>query len=571
MKKTIRILLPIILALAIVLCMAWYLFVYDRTFTRDVLLTFARYSESQGNHNVASWLYGQAYSHASDNDAVAIELAEQYKSSGNFTKAEYTLTNAISDGGGVELYIALCQTYIQQDKLLDAVNMLEGITNPDVKAQISALRPAAPTATPTPGFYSQYISVTLEAEGVIYYSPKGVYPSTADRPYSEPITLSDGENTIYAIAVSENGLVSPLSIVGYTVGGVVEKMEFKDSAIEAEIRKLLNVSDTKELYTNDLWSINSFTIPSEAKDYSALKHMPFLSSLAIHSGVGEQLSNLSALANLTELSITNTSVSQENLSIITGLPLLKSLTLQGCGITSVSAFEKATSLTALDLNNNAIRNIEMLQYLTELQTLNLESNAVSDLTPLSGLTKLDWLDVSSNSITSLAPVASLTALTWLDAGTNSISTLGELGNLTNLTKLSLQSNKLTSVATIATCKALTDLNISSNTITDISNLYKLNELMYFDFSHNQVSKIPAFSKNCALVTIDGSHNLISSLKPLGGLKNLNNVHMDYNSKISSVEPLADCPVLVEVNVYATKVTKVTCLTDQSIIVNYNPV
>ena len=32
--------------------------------------------------------------------AGAIELAEQYKSSGNFTKAEFTLSNAIADGGG---------------------------------------------------------------------------------------------------------------------------------------------------------------------------------------------------------------------------------------------------------------------------------------------------------------------------------------------------------------------------------------------------------------------------------------------------------------------------------------
>ncbi len=571
MNKTLRILLPIILALAIVLCMAWYLFVYDRTFTRDVLLTFARYSESQGSHNVAAWFYNQAYSQAGDNDAVAIELAEQYKASGNFTKAEYTLSNAIADGGAVELYIALCKTYIQQDKLLDAVNMLDNITNAEVKEQIAQMRPAAPAAVPTPGFYSQYISVTLEAEGTIYYNAKGIYPSTATNPYEEPISLSDGENTIYAVAIAENGLVSPLSIFGYTIGGVVEKMEFTDATMESAIRTALNVTQDKELFTNDLWTIKEFTIPSDATDYSALKHMPFLTKLTIENGASDQLSNLSSLANLTDLKISGTSVSQENLQVIAGLPLLKSLSLSNCGITSITPLQKATALTNLDLSGNAIRKVDMLSMLKDIVQLNLESNAVADLTPISTLTSLTWLDVSSNAVTSLAPISSLTALTWLDASTNSITDLGKISNLTALTTLYLQSNKLTTVTGIASCTALIDLNIAQNTITDISGLSKLTEMMYFDFSFNQVKQIPSFPKSCALVTINGSNNEISTLKPLGGLKHLNNVNMDYNKKISSVEPLADCPVLIEVNVYATKVTNVTVLTNQSIIVNYNPV
>lgn len=571
MKKTLRILLPIILALAIVLCMAWYLFIYDRTFTRDVLLTFARYSESQGSHNVAAWFYNQAYSQAGDNDAVAIELAEQYKASGNFTKAEYTLSKAIADGGAVELYIALCKTYVEQDKLLDAVNMLDNITNPQVKDQIAAIRPAAPVSLPAPGFYSQYISVSLESDSTIYYNANGIYPSTAKSPYENPIALSDGENTIYAVSISENGLVSPLSIFGYTIGGVVEKVEITDAAMNAAIRKALNASDDKELFTNDLWTIKEFSVPADAKDYSALRHMLFLTKLTIENGAADQLGNLSPLTNLSELKISGTSVSHENLQLIAGLPLLKSLTLPNCGITSISPLEKAVSLTYLDLSNNAIRNIDMLAMLKDLQELNLESNAIADLTPISGLSALTRLDVSSNVLTSLAPISSLTNLTWLDASTNSIANLGEIGKLTGLTNLYLQSNKLTGVSGVEKCTALTDLNISKNTISDIEALSKLTKMMYFDFSFNSVSQIPAFPKNCALVTINGSNNNISSLKPLGGLRNLNNVHMDYNKKISSVEPLKDCHLLVEVNVYATKVTKVTVLTDQGVIVNYNPV
>lgn len=572
MKKVIRILLPILLVVAILLCTAWYLLVYDRPFTRDMLLSLARQSENRGNHNSAAWFYNLAYSQAGDNDAVAIELAEQYKSVGNFTKAEFTLSNAIADGGGIDLYIALCKTYVQQDKLLDAVTMLDNITNEQIKQQLSDMRPAAPTVSPEPGFYSQYISVTLESQdGAIYASTDGQYPSVENEPYAQPIQLVDGENTISAITVSENGLVSPLNIVGYTIGGVIEVMEFADPSVEAEVRKLLGVSDDAVLHNNDLWTIKEFTVPADAKSYADIKHMAFLESLTIENGVSEQISYFSSLANLETLKISNTSVSQDELKIIAGLPLLKNLTLQSCGLTGISPLTDAKELVTLDLNNNTIRAINAISGMQKLQELNLQHNAVTDITPLASASALKRLDISYNGLTTISPLSTLAGLTWLDAGTNSITELGQLGDLTGLTYLSINSNQLTSVSEIAECTALTELDISSNQLTDITALSTLINVLYLDFSHNQVTKLPSFPKDCELVTITGSHNLLTSLAPLSGLKNLNNVNMDYNEGISSVKELADCPVLIEVNVYATKVTDVTALTNQSVIVNYNPV
>lgn len=573
MKKFLRILIPIILAVCIVFCTAWYLFIYDRPFTRDVLLTFARISEDYGKHNIATWFYNQAYYQAGNNDAVAIELAEQYKSIGNFTKAEFTLTNAIANGGGIDLYIALCNTYVQQDKLLDAVNMLNNIANPQIKEEIDKIRPKAPTSSPAPGFYNQYITVTLTETGEkLYYSVDGQYPSTANPTYKDPIVLGDGENTIYALTVSDNGLISPLSIFGYTIGGVVAEMEFADPYVEAEVRKLLNVSDTKQLYTNDLWTIKSFTMPAEATNYADLKHMIFLESLTIEGGVSGQLQYLSSATHLTELKVNGIDVSVEELAVIAALPELKKLTLQKCGLYNISALEKASSLTVLDLTENTIRNIAPLSGLNKLQELSLCHNALDDLTPLASLVTLTKLDVSQNNkLTTLAPVSGLSALKWLNASSCNIDNLGEIGKLTGLTYLNLSTNKLTNISALAACAAIKELNISSNSITDIQKLSALKKMEHFDFSYNKVTKLPSFSKSCALATITGSNNSISSLDPLAGLEHLNIVNMDYNKKISSVKALASCPLLIEVNVYATKVTDVKALTDQSIIVNYNPV
>lgn len=572
MKKTIRIITAIVLTLAILACSAWYLFVYDREFTRDLLLSCARGFESTGKHNTAAWFYNMAYDQSDDGDGVAIELAQQYKNSGNYTKAEYTLYNAISNGAGADVYIALSKLYVEQDKLLDAVNMLNGITNEEIKQQLEAMRPAPPVATPQPGYYNQYISVTLTSEvETIYYSPNKQYPSAQTGCYSSPIPLSDGENTIQALSLAENGLVSTLAIYGYTVGGVIELVDFQDPAVEAAIRSELNVSNNVQLYTNDLWGIKSFTVPSGAKSYADLKHMVFLESLTIANGVSDELSNLANLANITELSITSTSVSQDVLQNIAAMPKLKKLTLSGCSLTSISTLEKATGITTLDLSNNAIRDISSLSAMKELCELNLQHNAITDGSPLSGITTLTKLDLSHNNLSTAAPFSSLTALNHLNISTNSLVTLGDIGKLENLVYLSLGNNQLDNVSPLATCTALTDLNISSNKLSDISSLSKLNKLQQLDFSHNEVAKMPSWSKSCDLISVNGSYNKLSSLDALGGLENLNIVNMDYNEDINSIAPLSKCPVLLEVNVYGTKVTDVKALTSQSIVVNYNPV
>ena len=171
MKKSIRIITTITLIVAILFLSVWYLFVYDRAFTRDMLLNCARSSESNGHHTMAAWFYDLAYAQSNNSDSVAIELCEQYKKSGNYTKAEYTLYNAISNGGGIDIYIALSKLYVEQDKLLDAVTMLDSIKDEKIKAELDAKRPVAPTATPAPGFYNQYISVSLNtSEETVDYS-----------------------------------------------------------------------------------------------------------------------------------------------------------------------------------------------------------------------------------------------------------------------------------------------------------------------------------------------------------------------------------------------------------------
>ena len=571
MKNNWKRILPVLMIIAVICSLVWYLFIYDRDFTRDVLLQQARYFESQGNHSVATWIYSLAYHQSGDNEDVAIELAEQYKSNGNYTKAEYTLSNAIADtGGSVKLYTALCQTYVEQDMLLDAVAMLDKITDPSMKAQLDALRPKAATSSHENGYYTKYISVSLSAEsGKIYAATGKDYPSIQDAPYSEPITLVSGENTIYAVVVGENGLVSTPAIFNYTVGGVIEEVTFLDASIEAVVRQLLSKTDGEAIYTNELWTISCFEMPQEATQYDDLRWFTYLQTLTIRNGSAASLEKIAYLSQLNTLIVEDTYLSDKDVSVIAALPSLKNLTMTNCQLSSIESLSGAKLLVKLDLNNNAIRDISSLSFMSNLKELNLSHNALTNLSFISALSGLEVLDVSYNSLISMLPLAGCPSLKDLNISHNDVASLTGMENLSELVYFYATYNEITDASLLAGCTELIEVDISNNAITDISMLSTLEKMSYFNFSHNKATTLPSLSKNSALVYINGSNNNLTSVQPLSGLENLNSVYVDHN-KISSLDPLAECLHLVRVDAFGNPISDVSALTDLSILVHYDP-
>lgn len=570
MKKILRILVPVLMAVLILGSIGWYLFVYDRNFTRDVLLDQARYNDLNGNARLSSWFYNMAYLQSGQDPNVAIELANQYIDNGNYTKAEVTLSNAIHRGATAELYTALSSTYVAQDKLMDALALIENLSDSQIKAQLEAQRPAAPSFTPDPGLYSERIQVSLSSDqGSIYYTTNGEFPSNAVDPFSDPIQLDVGETKIYAVAISDSGLVSPLSVATYTVGGIVEPAVFTDPAIEQSVRTLLNLGSETTIYTNDLWTITDYTLPADAASLDDLALMPYLKSLTIDGQTLNSLAPLSQLNALIQLNITHCKFPAADISIIGSLPELSQLTLSDCSLSTIAGLENAVKLTVLDLSNNTIRNLEPLQNLSGLTQINLAHNALTSLNALSGLSVLGELDVSYNALASLSPLSSCIRLTSLDASYNRLTDVSGAAELPLLATLKLDSNALTDVSALASATTLTELRFSNNQVTDISALSTLNGLELLDFSYNSVESLPDWSSDLKIRVIDGSHNALTSIDVLKNAADLTYVYMDYN-QITSVDDLAELFHLVQVNVYGNEVSDVSKLTDHNIIVNYDP-
>ena len=570
MKKAAKFLMPLILGALIIASIFWYLFIYDRDFTRDTLLNQARYQNVHGNSRLSSWFYDAAYNFSGHDKNVAIELANQYKRDGNYTKAEYTLTEAIKNAPTPELYTALSRTYVEQDKLLDAVNLLDNLGNPEIKAILDAQRPVAPVPDAPGGYYSQYIQVQLDsAAKYIFYTADGEFPSINKTLYQEAISLPAGETVITAIAVSEGGLVSPISVTGYTITGVIEEVTFTDSAMDAAVRQLIHADADDLLLSNQLWGITDFTAPEGVKTFADLKLLPNLTKLTVRDQTIDTLSHLSSLAKLETLDITGCTFPVEDMTILASLPSLKALTMAGCRLSTIEYLEGAKHLSRLDLSDNTLRNLTVLSTMPQLAELNLRNNAVNDLGALSGLENLTKLDVSYNALGSLAPLASCIRMTELKADHNQLYDLTGLGNMSLLTVLSVNNNTISDLEPLYNNYELTELRIASNDVYDISPLTSLTKLQLLDFSGNHVDDLPAWPDNSALQTIDGSYNVLSSIDTLSNQQSLAHVYMDYNL-LTNIDALENCFCLVQVNVFGNVIPDVSLLRDRDIIVNYDP-
>lgn len=564
MKKVLIILIVLLVLAALAFGLYYFLW------TPENLAALGERSLSNGKYDRAVFFYERAAEMNPDRPEYAIALADAWIADDNYTQAEVTLVKAIERAPKTELFCKLSAVFVGQGKLLNAQTMLDGITDETAKAEIARLRPAAPQFSPEGGEYDSFVELTLSGSGTIYYSFTEEYPSNHDAPYSEPIPLEAGKTTVSAVAVSDDGLVSPLATQEYLIVGVVEPVTFASAELEQYIRETLYISRTESVMTDQLWKLEELTVPENVTDYTDLQYFTGLTSLTIHDSTAEDYSFLNVMPAMEKLDLSGCILSADAVSAIGGMTELTELRLSGCGLSNISPFAALSKLSVLDLSDNSISDIAALSGCEKLSEVNLETNAVSTLSSLSGLGELVSLNVSGNAVDSLEPIAACTKLETLRADDNALVDVQALKNMTALRVLSLSGNSISDAAALSACTKLEELNLSDNAIVSVDVIAQMQELKVLNISHNQVKALPQLSQEAHLQQVRASYNVLSSVSVLAGLTELTYVDVDYNEEVEDVECLSTCPLLVQVNAFGTKVKEVKKLTDMSVIVNYNP-
>ena len=552
MKRAFAVIIPLVLVLALLGTACWY-FGYERPdLTTGVLLDQAENMVQEGRYERAITYYSWAWFLEPHRDDIPIDLAETYVAAGNYTKAEYTLVKAISNHPHLtELYAALCRTYVAQDKLLDAVQMLDRTTDPTVKAELDAMRPAAPVVTPESGYYNDYISITVETDAeAAYITANGQYPSTELDRYSAPVTLPSGETTVLVVAVDESGLVSPEVRNGYTVGGIIEAVTLTDPAVEQALREVLNLDADDAIMTDKLWAVTQLTLPETVEDLSDLRLLTGLQSLTVQNVSGLDFTILNQLPALQELDLSGCTISSNAMEAIGSLVHLQKLSLNGCALTDITPFSQLTGLKEVHFANNLLNDVAALSLMPELEIADLAHNPLTSIAGLTTCSKIQYVDITGCSV----------------------HTLGSLSGKTDLHTVLASDNDLTDLDDLINCESLKVLEASRNKLEDVAVLPWLPKLERFVAEENAISEFPQLDPyRCSLIYVDLDHNLLEDISGLMFVHSLNYLYVDYNN-ISDLTPVADCRNLVQVNAWDNPITEesVEALTAVSIILNHNP-
>ena len=571
MKKTIKIVLPILLVLALLVVGYWFFFQYRVDLTTGLLRSVADSQLEGGHYGVAVRCYSWARSLDPGDAELSLKLAEAYEKNGNYTKTESTLVHAIySAPEDVRLYAALSRVYVAQDKLLDAQQMLDNIANQEVRETLAARRPAAPVISPAGGFYSDYIEVSVSQpeNATCCVTLDGDYPSREQDVYSAPFTLPGGETTLCALAVNEEGLVSTAVYVGYTVAGVVEEASFQDPVLLSAVQELLH-RGSRSLRTDELWGIEELTLPEGLTESADLRYFTGLRKL-VGKNLGElDYGFLSAMPELRYLELENCAVSPEALRQIAACGKLDVLILANCGLSDVSALGSLTGLRILDLSDNSLSSLNGLETLAALDELYLGHNALENLPVLRGFKSLRILDLSYNALRYAVGVSSCTSLERLNLSHNRLLSLTPLSALTELVWLNASNNEINDSTPLAPCTKLEGFVMTNNKLTEVDFLANCPNIKDVNIDYNDVEAVPAFQADCPLETFSAAHNFLADLTGLGGLQKLTTVNADYNN-IRDISVLANCPALAQVNVYGTYIRSGGALAENGVIVNFTP-
>ena len=180
-----------------------------------------------------------------------------------------------------------------------------------------------------------------------------------------------------------------------------------------------------------------------------------LTRLDAYGGGIADLTGLEHAVNLTWLDLRGDWIDGElhrnpvsNVSPLTSLTKLRVLSLWDTYVSDVSALASLTNLELLYLSGPDVdvSDVSALASLTNLKVLHLGCPDVSDVSALASLTNLEDLDLGGTAVSGVSALASLTNLEELDLYGTYVSDVSALAGLTNLKELDLRDCPLNAAA-----------------------------------------------------------------------------------------------------------------------------
>jgi Leucine-rich repeat (LRR) protein/subtilisin family serine protease len=471
-----------------------------------------------------------------------------------------SLQGRIASGKMINLYHAL--DYLLQDSTSVAVTGLDTYTVPTLfigKAfQINyGVYPPSATNKVVTWTSSDPQTATVDASGRV----TGLKPGTAT---ITAVTADGGFTSTEVVTILED----------YSI-------EITDQALEMLIRE--NIGKLHgALLRSDVYGlrvIHGMTLP--IYDLNGLEHFESLeyldlretnvSSLEPLRGLRnvirlflrdtqvQDLEPIAHLTNMKDLNISNLSMTDNWVDIVSQFTALEELYAEGVGLTDPSFVQGYTQLITLYLNDNPIRSTDFLAGKKFLTYLALKNTEITDISALQDLTLLEELDISQNHIVDISALANMTLLTNLIVNQNRIEDLRPVANLVKLEKLDASQNRIKHIQFNGQ-PLLRELTLNDNQITSINSIQNVVNLQILDLKNNRIEDVSPLAELPMLWELNLRNNVIQSVEPLRHAYSLYYLNLRYNL-ISDVSSIADLE-LSELNLGFNRITDIGPLAGQ---------
>ncbi len=300
------------------------------------------------------------------------------------------------------------------------------------------------------GSYDTYQLLELQElpdNAMVYYTLDGTEPDIYSDVYEDGIILSYPENTVKAKAVGFMGYESNVVELNYTITAPTEELGydvFRDTRLEWAVRDKLNKDWNEPIYNYELAQFRS--VYCVGPDTGDLEEQPiefYGDHYERYDYVYRDRGNM-------------------NMSILRYMPFLKVLCICYQESIDLSGISDLEYLEEVSLLNDNITDIHALSGLKRLKKLALGWNDITDVSPLAGLSDLESLGLWNNEIKDISSLGGLERLTYFDVAGNQIRDIGCIQNMPDLMELWIAGNQIDDYAPIDSCDRLSVLMLADN-------------------------------------------------------------------------------------------------------------
>ncbi len=306
--------------------------------------------------------------------------------------------------------------------------------------------------------------------------------------------VPDTENE--SVATNEQTAMDKQTTVNKQNTGQTESVTFKESLIEAAVRKELNLSESDTITTEMLENVKQIRI--------------------VGTEILDEGDNFWGIGNRVEGKDSDFGSARGNITDLTDLTMMK-------------------NLETLALCNQEIEDISALENLP-LKELYLNKNKITDFSVLTGLTNLDLLCILENPAEDLSVLKECNSITRLNIESMKLADIDFLGQM-NLNILYMNNAEIKD----GNMKPLLEIN-------------NLQELCIGDVPEEMAEVLAQMSELKGLI-MWGGNTVLKNLEPLKGMESLESLAV--SSPVSSLEGIENFPNLYALSIGFSFITDLT--------------